>query len=83
MVKEICQKFSFPVGKVKTAYDCSSCVLAIVLSFCFFGFGTFVGVNWGTVVCALCNGFLIGRISRFLENRFQFRDALPFRSKFS
>ena len=80
-VKEISQKYSAPIGKVKTIYDCCSCILGIGLSFLFFGFGVFVGVKWGTVVCAVVNGWLIGNISKFLENRFAFQDALSLRKK--
>ena len=78
-VKELSQKFHIPISKTKTIYDCCSCVLGVVLSLCFFG--KFVGVQWGTVVCALINGWLIGRISHFLEDTFVFRDAFPFRDK--
>ncbi len=83
VVKEISQKFSFPIDKVKTLYDCLSCLIAIVLSFAFFGFGSFVGVQWGTILCALVNGWLIGRIGRFLEKKFDFQDMLRLRSKFN
>ncbi|MBP3437306.1 MAG: hypothetical protein J6K61_05320 [Clostridia bacterium] len=75
-VKEVSDRYHFSISKCKTVYDCASCLLAIVLSFAFFGFGTFIGVKWGTVVCALVNGFLIGRISAFLEKHFSFVDLL-------
>ena len=78
-VKEISQKLGTPIGKTKTVYDCCSCLLAVVLSLVFFG--GFVGVQWGTVVCALVNGWLIGHVSRFLESRFDFKDGLPLREK--
>ena len=78
-VKELSQKLDLPIAKVKTIYDCCSCMLGVVLSLCFFG--TLVGVQWGTIVCAIVNGWLIGRISRFLEARFVFKDAFPLRSK--
>lgn len=79
VVKELSAKFNITVGKTKTVYDCCSCVLAIILSVCFFR--AFVGVKWGTIVCAIVNGWLIGRISRFLENKFVLKDALAWRSK--
>ena len=80
VVKECSQKFNMTIGKTKTIYDCCSCVLAIILSLSFFG--AFVGVKWGTVICAIINGWLIGRISRFLESRFVLKDALPLKDKF-
>ena len=51
-------------------------MLAIVMSFAIFGFGRFEGVKLGTVLCALCNGRIIGRISALLEARLEFTDAL-------
>ena len=79
VVKELSQKFHSPVGKVKTIYDCCSCGLAVVLSLC--SFGAFVGVKWGTIVCAIFNGWLIGRISAFLDKNFLLQDALQLRQK--
>ncbi len=76
-VKELAKKANISLGKIKLLYDCCSCTLAIVLSLCFFG--GFVGVNWGTVVCALLNGFLIGCFGRLFEQNFEFKDALPLR----
>ena len=78
-VKELSQKTGLAVGKTKTVYDCCSLLLSVVLSLVFFG--KLVGVQWGTLFCALVNGWLIGRISRFLEEKFDFRDALPLREK--
>ena len=78
-VKELSQKYDLTISKVKTIYDCCSCVLAVVLSLCFFG--AFVGVRWGTVICAVVNGWLIGRISHSLEKTFAFEDAFPFRNR--
>ena len=79
VVKEVAQKYNVSIGKTKTIYDCCSCALGIILSLCFFG--GFVGVKYGTVICALVNGFLIGNIGKFLEKNFDFKDALPLRDK--
>jgi uncharacterized membrane protein YczE len=78
-VKELSRKFNKSIAKTKTIYDCCSCACGVILSLFFFG--KFVGVEWGTVVCAVVNGWLIGRISRFLENKFTFKDAFPLRNK--
>lgn len=80
-VKELSQKLDVPIAKVKTVYDCCSCLLGIALSFAFFGLGVFVGVKWGTIVCAAVNGWLIGQISRLLGSKFDFKDAFPLREK--
>lgn len=81
-VKEIAETYRLDSAKVKTVYDISSCLLSVILSFIFFGFGHFEGVKLGTVFCALINGWLIGHCSRFWENRFVFSDALPLRKYF-
>lgn len=79
LVKEFADKFNISIGKTKTIYDCCSCAISVALSLCFFG--GFVGVKWGTIVCAVINGWLIGRVSRFLESKFVFKDAFPLREK--
>ena len=81
-VKEISQRFGLNLHKFKTCYDCASCLFSILLSFAFFGLWHFEGVKWGTVVCALVNGLIIGQCSK-LQNRFlQFEDKLPLRRFF-
>lgn len=76
IVKEIADTFKFNITRVKTAYDCTSCVISVILSFVFFGFGKFVGVYYGTVVCALLNGIIIGMFSKFTEKRFEFKNGI-------
>lgn len=83
IVKELSRKFNRDINKVKTAYDCFSVVLGIVMSFSFFGFGVFEGVKLGTVICAFVNGFLIGRFSKLLERRFDFQNRFALEKYFS
>ncbi|MCQ2567356.1 MAG: DUF6198 family protein [Mogibacterium sp.] len=75
-VKEIADKTKKDIHIVKTIYDCCSCLLAITMSFVFFGFGVFEGVKFGTFLCALINGWLIGKWSKLLEKKFVFQDVL-------
>ncbi len=82
IVKELSLKFGWNINKVKTGYDCFSTVLGIVLSFAFFGFGVFEGVKLGTVICALINGFLIGRFSKLLEHFFTFKNKFKIEKYF-
>ena len=82
IVKEIAQKFNFNINKVKTSYDCISVVLGIIMSFTFFGFGVFKGVGVGTILCALINGFLIGRFSKLLEKHFDFKNKFSIQKYF-
>lgn len=82
-VKELSEKLGKDINKVKTAYDITSCLIAVILSFAFFGFGRFEGVKAGTIICALLNGSIIGMFSRALEKRYDFVDRLPLRPYFS
>lgn len=82
VVKEVSGVLKKDIHNVKTAYDCCSCLIGIVLSFAFFGFGHFEGVKLGTIFCALVNGWLIGRCSKWNEKLFDFKDGLKFRTFF-
>lgn len=81
-VKELSGKTGMPITRFKTIYDIASCVLAIAMSFIFFGFGHFEGVKLGTILCALVNGWGIGICSKVLERMFEFRDGLKLRGVF-
>jgi len=81
-VKELAVKFHADMGKVKWIYDICSCVFAVVLSFCFFGFGQFQGIYWGTAVCALLNGRIIMFFGKWMDRRLAFKDLLPIRKFF-
>lgn len=80
-VKEVSAKFGMDIHRFKTIYDCVSCLLAIALSFAFFGLWHFEGVKLGTVFCALVNGTLISGCTSVLERFWHFRDGLPFRRR--
>ena len=82
LVKEVSVTKNFNITKVKIIYDCISCAVAILLSFCFFGLWHFEGVKLGTVLCALFNGKIIDFFSKWMGKRFEFRDALPIRKYF-
>ncbi|WP_407384663.1 DUF6198 family protein [Ruminococcus sp.] len=81
-VSETAKKFNQPTGRVKWVYDIVSCLTAIGLSFLFFGFGVFVGVKWGTVLCAVINGVLISALIKWEDKLFAFQDAFKWRRFF-
>ena len=81
-VKEVSSKYGVEIHRFKTGYDICSCLIGVILSFIFFGFGVFRGVKWGTIICAMINGTLIGLCSKFLEQRFEFKDGLGLRKYF-
>ncbi len=82
IVKEVPRRYGFGTARFKTAYDLVSCAVAVILSFSFFGLWHFEGVKWGTLICALVNGFLIGKICAFLDRHCNFLDLLPLRRFF-
>ena len=81
-VKELSARFNIEIHRFKTLYDCGSCAIGIAMSFIFFGMFNFVGVKWGTILCALINGFVISLFSRLYQRLWSFKDALPWRSFF-
>ncbi len=81
-VKEVSRYFHVNINKFKTGYDCVSCLIGVIMSFMIFGIGHFVGVNWGTIFCALINGMIIGCFSAFYEKHWTFYDRFPWRSFF-
>ncbi len=81
-VKEVSAKIQMDISKFKTIYDCVSCVVAILMSFLFFGWWQFEGVKLGTIICALVNGWLIGRFTKIFEAVFEFGDGIKLRKYF-
>lgn len=81
-VKELSAKFGVKITVFKTCFDCTCLVIGVILSFSFFGMWHFEGVKVGTVLCALLNGFIIGRITKLLEKKFEFTDRLPAARRF-
>jgi len=81
-VKEVSSKYRINIHKFKTIYDCTSCLIGIILSFAFFGLWHFEGVKLGTVVCALLNGSIIGLCTRLLEKLWRFEDAWKLKKYF-
>lgn len=81
-VSELSRKLNKPTSRVKWVYDIVSCITGIALSFVFFGFGQFVGIGWGTVLCALINGVIIGLMCKAEDRLFEFKDGLKLRVLF-
>lgn len=77
LIRELSARYTWKLGTVKTVYDCLSCLVAIALSFAFFGLFRFHGIGIGTVISALVNGTLISLVSRFLESHVELLPAFP------
>ena len=72
IVKELSAEWKVDIGKFKTGYDVTSCLISVILSFIFFGLWHFEGVKLGTILCALVNGSIIGWMSRSMESKWNF-----------
>lgn len=81
-VKEMSRQRGIAIHRYKTGYDCVSCLIAVILSFLFFGFGHFEGIKLGTILCALCNGYVISRFTNIVEKKWEFKDGLSLRRLF-
>lgn len=70
VVKAVSQKSGLIFGNVKVGFDVSCVVLAVILSVIFFG-GSIVGTREGTVISAVCTGFVVrfftGKIRNTVE----------------
>lgn len=66
IVKAIADKTGFEFGNVKVVFDISCVTLALVLSLLFFDF-QIVGIREGTILSALCTGFVVKFFSRHLR----------------
>ena len=82
-VKEVSAHFGADINRFKTGYDCVSCLVGVAMSFLAFGLWHFEGVKWGTILCALINGYIIGRFSAFYEEHWTFCDRFPWRKYFA
>lgn len=82
-VMELSARFGIEIHLFKTIFDISFCVIAVVLSFVFFGFGHFEGIKWGTIVCTLINGWTVSCFTHLFDRCFAFKDALKLRKYFS
>lgn len=81
-VKEVATVKGISISKFKTGYDVVSCTVSVILSFVFFGLFVFRGVGVATVVTALVNGYIIGQVSKLIDNKCEIKDKLKFRSFF-
>ena len=73
-VREVTKEKGLNVTRFKTLYDLASLLIAVVMSFVFFGLWHFEGVKLGTVLVALLNGKTIGMFTSILEKNFTFKD---------
>ena len=80
LVKTLASRFGWQIHRVKTIYDCGSCLAAVGLSLLLLG--RLEGVGVGTVICALLYGLLIRLWDKILVKHWAFRDRFPLRRYF-
>lgn len=74
-VKFVSQRYNIQQSKFKIGYDMFSLLLSVILSLLFFhGFN---GIGIGTLIMALCNGFIIGFFTKQLDKYFEFYSLFP------
>ena len=73
-IDEVNQKFNVDSKAIFWALYSVSGLIAIGLSFYFFGPGRFVGVSAGSLIFTLSSIFLLRPWEKFIEKRFKFRD---------
>ncbi len=78
-VREVSDVYHLEETHVKLVYDIFSCVVAAALSFLLLR--RLEGVGWGTVVCALVNGILMGIIGKAIDKRVTYTRWIPKRKK--
>jgi len=72
IVKELSGAWGVGIGRFKTIYDLTSCLISVIMSFAFFGLWHFEGVKLGTIFCAVINGSIIGWMSKSMDERWNF-----------
>ena len=81
-VREVARRYSLSFGRFKTCFDLTAAVISVLLSFLFFGFLTFRGIGWGTIVLAVANGPIIAFFGRWIDRKFELYPMLPFEKYF-
>ena len=75
-VKEVAERYSFAIQRVKLVFDLSMLVLAIVMSLTL-GQSLFSSIGIGTVVCAFVNSPLIALFGKGYDKVFGFEPMFP------
>ncbi len=74
-IKGISKRFGYNVSKFKRFFDAMALVTGIVLSLILFH--KIVGIGVGTVIAAYSNGIIIGHMSKWMDQYFEFVPMFP------
>jgi uncharacterized membrane protein YczE len=73
-VRDISSHFELSVKWVKTSFDLSCVILAIIFGLIFLG--NIEGIGLGTLICALLTGKFVALFGQRLDRRYQFQPAI-------
>lgn len=74
-VKGLTDRYHLPRTRFKLGFDISMLTLSVVLSLTLLG--SLNGLGIGTLVAAVCNGFMIGGFSKLIDRVFDTRARFP------
>lgn len=74
-IKGISKRFGYNVSKFKRFFDAMALLIGIILSFALFH--KIVGIGVGTVIAAYSNGIIIGHMSKWMDQYFEFVPMFP------
>ncbi len=74
-VRTVVEEKWLDLRKFKLGFDFAFLILSVALTLLLFH--KFIGITWGTLVIAACNGNIIAFINKWLNKRFEFYDAIP------
>jgi len=73
-VRDISSHFNLSVKTVKTSFDLTCVILAIVFGMVFLG--NIEGIGLGTLICALLTGKFVALFGQHLDKRYNFQPAI-------
>ncbi len=74
-VRTVVEEKQLDLRKFKVGYD--FCFLIISVALTLLLFHRFVGITWGTLVIAVCNGNIIAFLDKLMNKTFDYYDAFP------
>lgn len=74
-VRTVVEEKKLNLRKFKLSYD--FCFLIVSIALTLILFHKFIGVTWGTLIIAVCNGNIIAFVDRFINKHFELYDAIP------
>ena len=79
-VRTVVEEKKLDLRKFKLGFDFAFLVLSAVLTLTLFK--KFIGITWGTLVIAACNGNIIAFINKQMNRHFEFFNAFPGLAKY-